>query len=274
MALKRTPIDRRDLPGSVVTPLPTAWFPGGVWGGGGLSKGVPLGRDTQDIDREYSIADVQEMRRILNRPAVGAVVSGGGPGVTTRPIVPQMVVPPITPPTIHKPIVWGGKLFNKGGIPVARTIVPPPQVMPRPSVTTGGRKTGESRMPSVTDFLRGILPGSNDIFDQGANLLNIWQQGGSGTPAVPPPVVLSSPPTGIGGAGIPNLPTTFGSCEPDDPMKGYVMKKVCGQWRWIKPKRRRRKPLLTESDYNALLRIESLKVNKNMTVAIAKTLSR
>jgi len=45
-------------------------------------------------------------------------------------------------------------------------------------------------------------------------------------------------------------------------------------WKWIKPKRRRRKILLTESDYNSLLRIQSLKVNQNMTVALAKTLGR
>lgn len=53
-----------------------------------------------------------------------------------------------------------------------------------------------------------------------------------------------------------------------------VYKKVCGQYRWVYPKRRRRRALLTESDYNALLRIEGLKVNKNMTVAVAKALTR
>ncbi len=53
-----------------------------------------------------------------------------------------------------------------------------------------------------------------------------------------------------------------------------VYKKVCGVYKWVYPKRRRRRQLLTESDYNGLLRIESLKVNKNMTVAIAKALTR
>lgn len=62
--------------------------------------------------------------------------------------------------------------------------------------------------------------------------------------------------------------------ETPDATKGWVYKKVCGQWKWVKPKRRRRKTLLTESDYNALLRIQSLKVNSNMTIAIAKTLAR
>jgi len=121
---------------------------------------------------------------------------------------------------------------------------------------------------AVGDF----IPGP-DFFDLGSAAL-----GWAGTPTqLPEPSVITQTGTGVAGTSmgtLPNLPTAAASCEPDDPMKGYVMKKVCGQWRWIKPKRRRRKPLLTESDYNALLRIESLKVNKNMTVAIAKTLSR
>jgi len=53
-----------------------------------------------------------------------------------------------------------------------------------------------------------------------------------------------------------------------------VYKKVCGVYKWVYPKRRRRRALLTESDYNALLRVQNLKVNQNMTVAIAKALTR
>jgi len=53
-----------------------------------------------------------------------------------------------------------------------------------------------------------------------------------------------------------------------------VYKKVCGVYKWVYPKRRRRRTLLTESDYNALLRVQNLKVNQNMTVAIAKALTR
>lgn len=56
--------------------------------------------------------------------------------------------------------------------------------------------------------------------------------------------------------------------------KGLVYKKVCGEYRWVKQKRRRRRQLLTESDFNALLRIQALKVNTNMTIAIAKALGR
>lgn len=56
--------------------------------------------------------------------------------------------------------------------------------------------------------------------------------------------------------------------------QGLVYKKVCGQYRWVKQKHRRRKKLLTDSDFNALLRIQALKVNNNMQIAIAKALGR
>ena len=53
-----------------------------------------------------------------------------------------------------------------------------------------------------------------------------------------------------------------------------VWKKVCGVYKWVYPKRRRRRELLTESDFNALLRIQNLKVNANMTMAISKAITR
>lgn len=125
---------------------------------------------------------------------------------------------------------------------------------------------------AVGDF----IPGP-DFFDLGSAALN-W----AGKPPVVanPQVVVAGPTVasggGIGGGGIPNLPVSMegGSCEPEDPMQGYVMKKVCGQWRWIKPKRRRRRALLTETDYNSLLKLQTLKVNSNMNIAIAKAIGR
>ncbi len=135
---------------------------------------------------------------------------------------------------------------------------------------------------AITERMRGWIPGGTDIFDQGANVVDLYSAfTRQPSPVVVPPVstgsVITQTGTGVAGTsmGTPmpgNLPPT-NACD-DDPMKGYVYKKVCGVWKWVKPKRRRRKVLLTESDYNGLLRIESLKVNKNMTVAIAKTLSR
>lgn len=89
-------------------------------------------------------------------------------------------------------------------------------------------------------------------------------------PTTPPPS-LPVPQNG-GGLVPPGGPpgvTCNTSCGPYP-----VMKMVCGQYKWVMPKRKRRRALLTESDYNALLRVQNLKVNQNMTVAIAKALTR
>lgn len=93
---------------------------------------------------------------------------------------------------------------------------------------------------------------------------------GPSVPYQPPSFV--DPTLGPGPAPMPPGPGG-GSCAPGDGPKP-VWKCVCGVYKWVYPKRRRRRQLLTESDYNGLLRIESLKVNKNMTVAIAKALTR
>jgi len=87
-------------------------------------------------------------------------------------------------------------------------------------------------------------------------------------PANLPVEVLSGtggvlPPNGGGG----------GACAPGSGASP-VYKKVCGAYKWVYPKRRRRRQLLTESDFNALLRIQNLKVNANMTMAISKAITR
>jgi len=53
--------------------------------------------------------------------------------------------------------------------------------------------------------------------------------------------------------------------------KGYVFDPHTG--RWIK-RRRRRKRLLTESDYNDLMRIQTLSNSKNVQIALAKAIGR
>jgi len=85
-----------------------------------------------------------------------------------------------------------------------------------------------------------------------------------------PSIVYTNPNTGDSMPG--NVPYQApGAC---DTGPSPVWKKVCGVYKWVTPKRRRRRALLTETDYNALLRIEGLKVNKNMSIAIAKALTR
>lgn len=94
--------------------------------------------------------------------------------------------------------------------------------------------------------LGGILPGGvpyqvptgwggpmGPIYNQNPATLPTVQVGGG---MQPPP-----PPVNVGG-----------SCSPDDPYKGMVYKRVCGQWKWVKKKYRRRKQLFTSRDASQL----------------------
>ncbi len=91
----------------------------------------------------------------------------------------------------------------------------------------------------------------------------------SGTlPAITTAGTATATATGSGGAGMGMPPINPTTGQPYrnlkwDPWKG----------KWVRCRRRRRK-LLTESDYNALLKIQTLKNNSNMNVAIAKALGR
>ncbi len=155
--------------------------------------------------------------------------------------------------------------------PVVRTVVPPPvRSSPVPTEGAGLITTTEDK-PMGLDL--GQLIGDY----AGAYIKNKFPV----TPAGPINWGAGIMPVGTGGdvfgvdpgwsnAGLPGV-EVISEAKLD---KGWVYKKVCGEYKWIKPKRRRRKVLLTESDYNSLLRIQSLKVNQNMTVALAKTLAR
>ncbi len=58
-----------------------------------------------------------------------------------------------------------------------------------------------------------------------------------------------APPNGGGPSPGPSAPPAMaGGCPIEDPYKGCVYKRVCGQWRWVKQKRRRRKQLFTPRD--------------------------
>lgn len=228
---------------------------------------------------------------------------GGAPGIAVRSIIrneevqipsglPQGVVPRVLPtatvggtPSIVK---TGLEIFKEAAAnlpifgPEFRTLMPvqTPSVIGGPIVRDpngpapvpgipgkridGGTKMGldlGNIVGGIGDFITGDFGDLADRFF---------------SPTLPAPIpgpVTTIPTGGIGGGGIPQLPTTS-KCDDDDPMKGYVMKKVCGQWKWVKPGRRRRKKLLTDADFNSLLKLQTLKVNTNMTIAIAKALGR
>lgn len=96
---------------------------------------------------------------------------------------------------------------------------------------------------------------------------------GPTTTPFPPPLGSQTWPGGPTNAAM-GIPFVDVIKEQPDGCGTWVYKKHCGEYRWVKQSRRRRKKLLTDADFNALLRIQALKVNTNMTIAIAKAIGR
>lgn len=98
----------------------------------------------------------------------------------------------------------------------------------------------------VDASLGGVLPGGVPMqvpTAWGGPVGPIYQQAPSSLPV----------PQAQGGMAPPGLPpATAGTCSPDDPYKGWVYKRVCGQWKWVKKKYRRRKQLFTTRDASQL----------------------
>lgn len=96
-------------------------------------------------------------------------------------------------------------------------------------------------LPNIGGY--GVNPGAGAVFNV---------PGTQGVPgsfyAQAPPVPSASP--------IPGAMPVSNSC--DDPMRGYVYKKVCGEYRWVKPKRRRRRQLVTQSDARGIATLKGL----------------
>jgi len=134
-------------------------------------------------------------------------------------------------------------------------LLPPVRSSPIPGVGVGlpTEIKGVETVSDITHFLRDLLPGGSDIFDMGANVLNIF---GSSNPAptqLPAPAPQQLPTTQSGGGMLP--PTGGGGirvgCE-RDPAEQYVLKFTCGEWKWVKKRKRRRKRLATSSDIKDL----------------------
>ncbi len=123
----------------------------------------------------------------------------------------------------------------------------------------------------VGDFIPG-----NDIFDQAGAWYDelgnpIMNMGPTGVPPNTGQPVVINQGGGAPPAVIPPGAVGTGSCGGGP---SPVLKKVCGVYKWVIPKRRRRRQLLTNRDYNDLLKLQTLKVNQNMTAAISKALTR
>jgi len=111
----------------------------------------------------------------------------------------------------------------------------------------------------------------DDLGDLGVEYLGQTLFGGNQPAGLSPNVVTS-------GAGTynPTLGVGVGGSPPINPQTGQPYKNMLYNPRtgkWTRCRRRRRK-LLTDSDFNGLLKIQTLKVNNNMSIAIAKALSR
>lgn len=209
-----------------------------------------------------------------NLPSLGSVILGGRGTVAPRPELPTMAIPRIptrlpTPTTRTKKVSDQGIVFS-GGLPIfgQKKNAPTPT-----KKVWGGLQRGEANVPID---LGNLLGKAIDVYG------SIARADARG-PTVAQPVAFNPPlasttwpgavaatPAALPAFGIPGV-EVIGE-EPLD--QGYVYKKVCGVYKWVKPGRRRRKKLLTDSDFNALLRIQALKVNQNMTIAIAKALGR
>jgi len=104
-------------------------------------------------------------------------------------------------------------------------------------VVFGGALPGGYIAPSVLGNLGGV---AGAVF-------------GAPTTAPTAPVVVQQ--------GMPAIPQLGGpvaaACD-NDPMKGYVLKKYCGEWRWIKSKNRRRKQLVTQTDLKGLAALKGV----------------
>ncbi len=120
------------------------------------------------------------------------------------------------------------------------------------------------------DFFGGVVDLGTSYFQSKFQPAPMGFAGGDGGFSGYPPDVFS---TGYGpvGAGPPGPPPPNGGggpCGPPGPSP--VWKKVCGEYKWVYPKRRRRKQLLTQSDAKGLSQLKGIVgAGKTMEVWIA-----
>jgi len=245
----------------------------------------------QDFDRDYDLADIEMMRQgTWVDFAIGQLLGTGlnipvGPPVDRRDIeLPSL--PSILKVVPKPPDIGIGRIFKEATgrrIPQIKEVLPVPAPVALPQVRTGPSSedgglnstsihTGAREMPDLGHILGGIgdfIPGP-DFFDLGANIYNYARPQQIVDTGVGPPAVIA-PPAGGGGGGGPVYPVVGqgGACE-RDPRNDYVMKFSCGQWKWVKKRRRRSKRLATSSDIKDLSSLKGvLGDGKNLSTWIA-----
>jgi len=147
--------------------------------------------------------------------------------------------------------VYRGTLEELGNHPDSRLMTSPTTVL-APDTIVSDEDEDVSILGDIYDVVDttlggwlpgGVAPGSGHvtgpIYQQPIVPVVVNQ-----TPQVQAPVVFPT-----GGVQV--------ACD-NDPMKGMVYKKVCGEYRWVKQKYRRRKALVTQSDLKGLAALKGV----------------
>jgi len=201
---------------------------------------------------------VFEPREVI--PSVGEPIRPRGPGTILQE-PDRRDIPQVQTELPMWTDVGGGyyKMEGYGGVFTAEQmlgnfgiIVGGTQIGPEPDrVVTSDEDEPVSLLGDIYDVvdagLGGVLPGG--VQPQ-------WPTGWGGPLYMDQPAPQPAPlpvPQAQGGMAPPGLPPNVaGTCAPDDPYKGWVYKRVCGQWKWVKKKYRRRKQLFTTRDASQL----------------------
>jgi len=265
---------------------------GAIWGGnaggvnqypgkkiiisGGIGRGGNVYGGAVSVGRESGI-----------QVSMGRGGTVSVPKVASIPKLPPVVIPkakPVILPTISRPPPLPPKAtipaVVKKTVPVIKIppIVPhPPVIIPR--VEPPALKKQPALVPTPTIVKeKPVGLDLGDLIGKGIDVYGSVLRSEARGPTVPTSYA-SYPPQQVGPGiqqmvdnpfGIPGV-EVIGEANLD---KGLVYKKVCGQYKWVKQKHRRRRKLLTDSDYNGLLKLQTLKNNANMNIAIAKALGR
>ena len=204
-----------------------------------------------------------------------------GTGVLPHPIIPaQFVIPTVDEPAPLEDTSPLPEQIDRRDIPMTREELLARLNMPgitfeeiqsiRQKLAQMGVTGG---LPAVTGVIEaeeddmgilgdigGAIGTAVDIYTDVDRALGGWLPGGVDPWAVGPgrgdptqfvdtTVVNGTPSNGGNGTVTP----TYNGCAPgEDPMRGMVYKRVCGQWKWVKKKSRRRKQLFTTRDASQL----------------------
>lgn len=153
-----------------------------------------------------------------------------------------------------------------GGMAAPEFIAPAPE-------QPGWGEPGYVTVPQV--YKQEIFPNEDEENDVGwiTDVYTIYDavvEGGNLPGGAPPQQIVQTVVGDPGGGGQPPAVINQGAACGDDPSRGMVYKKVCGQYRWVKQKRRRRKSLATKGDLQDLASLKGiLGMGKAMDVWIA-----